>query len=427
MFLTFLSVSFGAVCLAGADTLEGALRESWQYLDLDVLDRDPLNALLQLHSQPPLMNLLAWLAGWVPGGRYQALVFLNCAFIAFAAMVIHEVSRAWGAARGLALLLAGAYLVSPAALLYAAYPLYPAPTTAAYALLVLGAHTARRSPRRGLVMSVAGCLFLGLLRSSFTPVHVVLVLTSHIFLTRTRMNPARVTSVLAVCIALLAPLHVKNGVLYGFVGTSSWAPLNLAKGLQVPLRLGHFPTPELIAQELPELRCQSRLGAADSALRKEDGDVNFNHCLYPAYSATVLPEILVGFDAERYLRAVAGNFAAYFSLPDRYPLLTNREAVATYADAYDVIFLPLVTLGDGNAIRLTIVALLAFAFVMALTRPAVVPRFALLLVAIHFMTHVLTDGEESGRFVFDLEFVFFLLVAFVLAAVREGSGRAAAG
>jgi hypothetical protein len=45
------------------------------------------------------------------------------------------------------------------------------------------------------------------------------------------------------------------------------------------------------------------------------------------------------------------------------------------------------------------------------------------VVAIHFTSHVLTDGDESDRFVFDIEFCFYIFTAYAFAMLKHKKKR----
>ena len=43
----------------------------------------------------------------------------------------------------------------------------------------------------------------------------------------------------------------------------------------------------------------------------------------------------------------------------------------------------------------------------------------LILVMIHFFTHALTDGSEGKRFVFDVEFIFFIMIGIIIKSTQK--------
>jgi hypothetical protein len=136
----------------------------------------------------------------------------------------------------------------------------------------------------------------------------------------------------------------------------------------------------------------------------------------------VKSQIWAGYHVKPHVMAVGKNARRYFSSPDYYAFLTNRPAIALYADlshmAYGTVNLP-----GGGDLRLMALALLAAGLLMAAITREKFLCVCLVIIVSHFLTHVLTDGQESKRFVFDIEFLFYVLLVMTIAALNRRWAR----
>jgi hypothetical protein len=76
-------------------------------------------------------------------------------------------------------------------------------------------------------------------------------------------------------------------------------------------------------------------------------------------------------------------------------------------------------LREGYTVRVGIV-LLMLALFWLLYRDRDKRMIALYAICVvHLLSHVLTDGDESDRFVFDIEFCFYIFAAYTLSRLQR--------
>lgn len=410
--LVFALCAIGVRLLVGwlkIDTLHEALDKHWQFLDLAWLDSDPLGSLWQLHAQPPLLNLIAWLLGLLPGDRYSHFLTLNAACTGLTGLVIYAVGWRYTRQRAWAIGLTAAYVVSPPVLLNTAYPFYPCLTAAGYAVMVYALSVLNEQRGRAVALLLGAVLFLALLRSSFSPLHGLATL--FVFYLCALPKPGwRACAGLSVAVlAMTLAVPAKNLLTHHTFAASSWSPLNLAKGFGIDTGLDdYFPPPHIIRSLHPDLHCDQSYGPQDQADFKSNGEPNYNSCYVLAYAQLQQPLLRTRYDLATHARHVRWHLATYFSLPDEYMHLRNRAGIQGYAEWVARLQMPLGT-PSGIRIRLILPLVLLLATVVAVRARSRFMLGTLALLAIHLISHNLTDGMEGPRFVFDVEFSFFLL------------------
>jgi len=229
---------------------------------------------------------------------------------------------------------------------------------------------------------------------------------------------------LVISIAILLSLPIKNYVMYGFFGSSSWTPLNLIMTFSIKTPLGVFATPEAIRKEYPNLQCKKSYGLLDTEDKKANGEPNYNSCYYVAYINAQMPNVVwKDIDLMTYLGNVKHNIGSYFDTPDGYYFLMNRDKIESYILVYNTGLLTLPF--KFHQTRVAII-LLAFYLIYRVKRDkAQFPTILLTVLALHFFAHVLTDGGESRRHVFDMEFIFYIIFSILIGALLEKRSKLA--
>lgn len=410
----FFGIELIAVYAGHLDSLNVLLQHHWQVADLYSLAAEPFTSWIYIHTQPPLFNIIVAAFLWLNGQTYTDFIILNClcaAFVSFTILFI--VNRYINRYKWLGFCFALAYLLAPSTLLNSAYPYYPALTSAGYSALALSFFTAAQWKRLSLIMLCASLIFLTLLRSSFPPITAIVAIGIYFILIDDKVNWKR--NCLIVMIFSLSPItmvYTKNFLMYNFWGASSFSPINLAKGFGVPVELNYFPTPEQINRERPDIVCEYGYKPIDKVILKMDGNPNYNSCYFLSFAQTQRQTAWVNYDFKQHLWRVISHIGKYFSLPDKYEYLSNRTQIHAYAHAFNTVFLPW-SARDGYDIRLTILLIIAAMPYCLWLRSdkRMIGLYALCIV--HLATHVLTDGDESNRFVFDIEFCFYIFAAFL--------------
>jgi hypothetical protein len=288
-----------ALLFAAWNLSGGAFRvwpDLWQLLPWPPLLDDLWGSLLDLHAQPPGLNLLFGLA-LRASARFRVSVeaLLQPAWFAAGAVSLAALSalagrllRPWPRRVVLLLVVLNPYLYA------ALHQLFY--TALEVLFLGLGAILAawwleRPGPGR-LAAALAPAVLLVLTRSLFHPLWFVLLLALLLALGRAAGAPrGRLAAVAAAALLLVAAWPLKNLVRFGFFGTSSWSGLSLARGLPTgepllpsgyPARLAAFarngpldPAAAAAARALVPVRFVDRPTLA--ILEKPDGSPNWNH------------------------------------------------------------------------------------------------------------------------------------------------------
>jgi hypothetical protein len=414
LIILFFGIELVAVYALHLDSLNVLLQHHWQFADLNSLALEPFTSWIYIHSQPPLLNIFVAVFLWINDQAYADFIILNCLCAALSSFtILFIVNRFSAHYKWLGYCFAAAYLLAPSTLLNSAYPYYPALTSAGYSALALSFFTAAHSKRLSLTLLCASLIFLTLLRSSFPPITAVVVLGIYFALIDNRINWKR--NFLMVMIFSLIPIttvYTKNFLMYDFWGSGSWAPINLAKGFGVPVELNYFPTPEQINRERPDIHCEHSYRSIDQAIVKKDGNPNYNSCYFLAFAQTQRLTAWEGYEFKQHIRRVISHLGKYLSLPDKYEYLSNRTKIQSYANTFNTVFLPW-SVRVGYDIRLTILLIIASMpyFLWLRSDKRMIGLYAICIV--HMVTHVITDGDESDRFVFDIEFCFYIFAAFL--------------
>lgn len=410
---------------SGVQTLGSALDDHWQILDLPELLANPIHSLMTLHSQPPLLNFLIFVLAKMPGDLYGNFVWLNAACAGLTAVLLMRVGSGLGLSDVMSSLVGVAYVFSPAVILNTAYPFYPNLTALGYALMAFAFLCVWRRQAVGLVFFGVSAVYLGWLRSSFSIVHLLVLLGILYLVSNAPVKRGAWLALLGISVACSLIVPIKNKSMYGFFGASSWGSLNIANGLDISGRLGIFPWPSVIREQMPALKCASSYGFQDESDFKRNGHPNYNSCLMIEYGAVMQKEVLARYTIKQHARQVVIHFLRYIALPDKYMFLQPRDQIKKYADRYDLMWLPISWDGRGafpgrdeRFAGLLVVGFAACAF-WRRRNPLLGALLAMLL--LHAAAHTLTDGKEAQRFVYDLEFLLYLFYGLGLqCAVRCG-------
>jgi hypothetical protein len=120
--------------------------------------------------------------------------------------------------------------------LYQNYLYTTMPETTLVVLVVLAlARFERTNARRDLALFFLGCATLVYLRSVFHPFWFLAVVALVGWWASRRIGPKRVAAVAAVPVVLVAGLSLKNELVFGDPGTSSWLGMSLARLTTYPL------------------------------------------------------------------------------------------------------------------------------------------------------------------------------------------------
>lgn len=434
----------------------------WQLLPWPPLAADLGGSLLDLHAQPPLLNLIFGVALQVSVAAripmewlLQPLYFLVGAG-AVAALV--GLARRLVARRAVRFGVVLLVVLNP--YLYASlhYLFY---TPLELLLLLLSALAAARFLDRpsagGLALALLPPLLLVHARSLFHPLWLVLWGALLLGLVRPRLPWRSALPIAAATLLVASAWPAKNLARFGFFGSSSWAGMSLARGLPTgePLlpsgyqaRLGAFarssderPAPGSVdrARSLvpPELRDRPAL----ALVAKPDGSPNWNHYAVIPLSRELGAAALATLrDRPSLLFLKAADFYAngYALYEARWPYQRGYAPEMTvghgWADVYEAVVFQRFRPYDPASTGVTT----GFALLFPLVLGAALVRLwrrrrdwdpadrtvVLLLFAIAWVLALvlLVDGPEGNRVRFSTEPFLFLVAGWLLGGPASGRG-----
>ena len=436
----------------------------WQLLPWPSLLDDLGTSLLDLHSQPPLLNLLFGLALKAAvgmGTKVETLIqplYFSMGAVTVAA--IGELAKRIVPRQGvryavLLLILLNPYFYAVHHyLFYTAWELFFLSLAALFSLRYFDQPTVTR-----LTAVLAPAVLLVYTRSLFHPLWFVLFLGLLLTLGPPAVlkgwKPVAVVS--AVVVLLIVAWPLKNLVRFGFFGLSSWSGMSFARGLPTgepllpsgyPMRLAPFarlnsesPDPVTVraVQRLvpPEFQKHSTL----SILTKPDGSPNWNHYAIIPISRDLgiaAREKLLREPSLLLFKAIDFYLNGYSIYEARWPYQRGFAPEMTtgnlWANVYELVVFQRfrsydpnrTTVSTGFAILFPII-LLATGIFLRRRRPwrieertVVVMLYTILWV---FALVVLVDGPEGNRVRFCTEPYLFLMVGWLLGHFFGGPMR----
>jgi hypothetical protein len=432
----------------------------WQLLPWPPLVQDLPGALLDLHSQPPFLNLLfglalqASVATRLPvESLLQPIYFaVGAASVAtFALLARLLIARPVVRGVVVVLLVANPYLY--ASLHYVFYT----PWELLFLLLsaLLGLRLFERPGPGRLAAALVPAVLLVYTRSLFHPIWFVGLVMLLAMLARPALPWRRGSVVASAALLLVAAWPMKNLARFGFFGFSSWSGMSIARGLPTgePLlpsgyqaRLGAFartssepPAPGSVerAERLvpPEFRGRPAL----DAVAKPDGSPNWNHyALIPLsreLGAAALgtlrqdPSLLFMKAADFY----SNGFALYEARwPYRTGYSTEMTAGHGWARAYEtVVFLPFreydpssTRISTGFAVLFPLIVVAALVVLWSRRRrwESTDRTVVLMLFSIAWVLAMVlfVDGPEGNRVRFSTEPFLFLVAGWLVGGRSSG-------
>lgn len=462
LFLAVYASIFTAWNLAG-----GSFRvwpDLWQLLPWPPLVEDLGGSLLDLHSQPPLLNLLF---GWVlkvsarTGATVESLlqpVYFAIGAVtvaAFSGVAARIVPRPWIRRAVLLLFLLNPYFYAALHyLFYTAWELLYLTLAAFFSLRYFERPGAKR-----FAAAIAPAVLLLYTRSLFHPIWFIAFLALLAAPGRPTY-PADFRSiavVAAVGLLLVLAWPLKNLVRFGFFGFSSWSGLSIARGLPTgdpllptgyPDRLAAFarygsqpvdPSAAYAARGLvpPVFRGSPTL----DTLAKPDGAPNWNHYAIIPISRQLgaaaverlrqEPSLLFYKALDFYLNGYAIYEARWPYQRGFAPELTTGDA---WAGVYEVVVYQRFRAYEPDRTRVTTGFAIWFPFVLVAAVIVLVRRrpwgpeertvVVLLFTILWVLALVLfVDGPEGNRVRFSTSPFLSLLVGWLISVPPESPGR----
>jgi len=450
---------------AGGDYIIRPLYTAKQFLEPALLQHDLLSSLWYLHSQPPLFNCFLGLV--LKAASDSSLIFELCFRISglLIPLCMYGTLAILGANRIVAFLVTLLFMLNPSLLLYESLLYY----THVEGVLIMAAvfFLARWGLRKTKVDLCAFWLLLvclGLTRSLFHPVFFIGLGVLLCLFVWYQNRPSR--AFMLVFMAAMLPLLLwclKNFIIFGFIGTSSWAGMSLwiKTNGYAPEQLEEFhargviSTVSVRADQLPFrpiadftddglLKIDECHHPADCREMRPKDWPNYNHIGYVALSRQLGRDALqlIRHDPAMFWRSTAAAFSLslwYASDSAQSLFQKNMAVLEPLEELYRYAFFGFMDVKSRHSdprlwVRTGCIALLFAAFYamtifQALRRQKSRERFAIVLVCLFCMvTHafvlLISSGIEFGenpRFRFPVDGAFVVLVVGNLLLLRRKS------
>lgn len=312
---------------AGVRFDDSSLDYYWQYIDPALLRAHPLESLVHLHAQPPLFNSGLALVLQLPAAWQRVVFHLGFAACGLAlALCLLLLLRQLGVPVAARLGIVLAIAASPAALLYENFLFYPYPVAAALVVAAWCLH--RHAGHGGLASGLGAALALTVPALTQSLFHI-LWLATVVAVAVALLPDRRRAAILVLPLVFSAVWSARTALLFGVLGGSSWAGMNLARVVtralpdESLLAFGAHPETAILATrpfstlaELREFRTphpSTGVALLDEEI-KSTGAPNFHHFDYIAISrgyGRAVRWLLVR-EPELYLRGVANAVGIYF-------------------------------------------------------------------------------------------------------------------
>ncbi len=330
--------------VAGVEFNAESLGGYWQVVDPELLQSRLWPTLLHLHSQPPLFNLLIGVALQAGTAAFPVVMAWTYGAICLGGLLaLNALARVVLGSRGWALGIALWFCVSPDVLLFSETLSYDSLVPWLLCIGFYGVHTGvGQEGRRGSALLMLGFSVLAavvLLRSMFHPIWFVATIGLVAASTGVRIRVLRCAALPA---AAIGAVLLKNLVMFGFLGLSSWATLNLvgvtveklpdeerrallAEGILSPLSsVSSFGSVERLLPLLPPVAPTGE--PILDAPRKSNGFPNMHHQALLVASRLRWPDVKAAFWADPWnYGAVLMTSVYYFNRPSNEFLDVRRN------------------------------------------------------------------------------------------------------
>jgi hypothetical protein len=170
-----------------------------------------------------------------------------------------------------------------------------------------------------------------------------------------------------------------------------------------------FPSPREIREAYPELQCRYKYDWIDSTDLIKKDQVNYNSCYVLEFSRKHVPIILKNYDFTTHKTLIKENSFTYVRPSyDYFVLSAYNKSKLTELRAFYKKF-SLTKRVQGKEVRISIIVIVLLSIILAGVKRDRFIGCLLIIVTTHFITVVSTDGKESDRFVFDIEFLIYIL------------------
>ncbi len=219
--------------MAGLHMNIWALSAYWQYLDLETLRNHLLRGIWYDHAQPPVFNLFLGIVLKMGGGQSAVMFAVILKLISLVnALLLFSICRKLTRISFLPLLVALAYLLSPATLIFECELFY---TTTISLFLLIAVFYLLRFSVSGTAWNAAGFILplvlLCLTRSVYHIVWLFVLCSVLLFYFRKKVLFKTLLTTSVVALLIVGSWYVKNKILFGKLTTSTWIGMNMARNV----------------------------------------------------------------------------------------------------------------------------------------------------------------------------------------------------
>jgi len=441
----------------GGDFVAKPLDFAMQYLDPQLLKSDLLESLFYLHSQPPLFNLFLGIVlklSEISSLSYQLLFNTAGAVItlSFYGILIYL-----GINWIISLFIAIVFMLNPTLILYEHLLYYSYFEVLFISLSLFFLMLWCRNKKAGDVLLFwTFLLCLGMIRSVFHPVFILATSVGLTFYLWFWIKEQRCAKILLLASLLaLAPLSVlclKNAMVFGFFGTSSWEGMNLWTKVNgfVPEQLEELRDQGIISllavkaeqrtfqqpigdyfseSELTNIPCHH---PADCNQFKSSGYPNFNHTGYVYLSRQLLKDSLdlIALDPSQFGFYTLGSYSLtlWHSSDSVHALFENNlEVVKKLENIYRFLYFGFLGVESkldarmwGRTIIITILFMIIYISTLinafrkddrGLTGIKLFCLFCLIIHAYTLTVSSVIEFGENNRFRFPVDMAFLAMTA----------------
>jgi len=422
-----------------------AIFQYWQYLDMESLRNNLLQAVWYDHAQPPCFNLLLGIVVKL-SGSYAPIIFellfklitlANCLLLLqILKRTVHNIY--------IPLLVSLVYLLSPATLLFEAELFY---TTFISLLLLVSVYFLIRFQQEESLLNSCGIfiplVILCLTRSMYHLVWLTTLSCIMLLYYRSRTGFTKLFISATIAILLVAGWYTKNYLIFGNFSSSSWIGMNMARNvfhdneITDSSRIEAFePFSKLsVYKKFLSGNYEKRYrGLNDRDLlseMKNDSFINENHIDYIEISKEYMQasKQYIKSHPATYLKNVLQSTIIFFTPATRYPLAEEQSKKIIYYDiAYSFNLSHFAVGKQQRRIALTISAIPKLLIYMAvfflLLRTAMQKRrielFNIVIICtigFVFTVSSLLEHYENMRFRYETEPLFLVLAAQVIGEI----------
>lgn len=204
----------------------------WQYLDTGILQERLISGLFNLHSQPPGFNLfLGLVLKACPNSPSLCfnLFYILLGFALFCSLYYYL--RLSDFSKLSAMCCSLIFIVSPSSILYENWLTYTYPIAAMLTVSAVSLKKFRKTGNeRYALLFLLMCACVCLTRSAFHLLFLIACI-SFLFIPKVAKcrGARRIAAYAIVCVCLVSSVYIKNHVVFGFFGSSSWMGMNIMK------------------------------------------------------------------------------------------------------------------------------------------------------------------------------------------------------